>query len=113
MSKQVFWTICAVAFAVIGNSISAVWARRQDTFSPWFFAMVAVAPLVFVSFGLVTSRLGLAVGSGVIDSLLTLATILVGLLAFGEWSRVSPLQYAGMALALAGVSLMVFFPKGG
>ena len=69
--------------------------------------------MVFFSFGLVTSRLGVAVSSGIIDSLLTASTIAVGLILFQEWSKVSMLQYFGMVLALCGIFLMLFFPKSG
>lgn len=101
----------AVAVAVLANSLSLLWARGESRYSVWFFAMVAVSPFVFISFGLVGSRMGLAVGSAVLDSLLTLGTIAVGLVFFQEWRSVSAAQFAGMALALAGIFLMLFFPK--
>ena len=75
--------------------------------------MLLLSPLVFITFGLVTAKLGVAIGSGVIDSLLVLTTVAVGLIVFREWDKISALQYLGMALALAGVFLMLFFPKAG
>lgn len=107
------YILAAVFIAVLGNSVSAIWAKEADKFSLWLLAVLAISPFVFISFGLVTSRLGVAIGSGVIDSLLTLSTISVGLFLFQEWGKVSSLQFLGMALALSGVFLMLFFPKSG
>ena len=107
-----FSILGAVAIAATANSIAAVWARG-DRFSWWLVAVLLISPLVFISFGLVTSRIGLAVSSGVVDSLLTITTIAVGLLLFQEWNKISTIQYLGMALALTGVILMVFFRKEG
>lgn len=102
----------AVAIGVVANAVSAAWARGEDRYSVWFFAMLLVSPLVFISFGLVASKIGLAMGSGVIDSLLTLSTIFLGLIVYQEWRSLSPLQYLGMVLALAGVFLMLSSPTG-
>ena len=67
--------------------------------------------MVFITFGLVTSRVGVAVSSAVVDTLLTVSTVAVGLLLFREWNRLSAIQYVGMLLALMGVLLMVSFSK--
>ncbi len=103
--------IGAVAIAVLGNTLGTVWAKGDDRLSFWLLGVILVSPLVFITFGLVTSRLGLAVASAVIDTLLTVSTIAVGLVIFREWNKLSPLQYVGMILALAGVFLMVYFSQ--
>ncbi len=101
----------AVAIALLANAVSTIWARGADKLSIWLVLVVLVSPLVFLSFGLVTMRLGVTISSGTIDSLLTVTTIAMGLIIFQEWSKVSPLQYLGIGLALAGIFLMVYFPK--
>jgi hypothetical protein len=114
MKSAYTWLYIAVAVAtgVVANAVSAAWARGASRYSWQFFTMLLISPFVFISFGLVTARLGgLAIGSGVLDSLLTLGTIVVGLFLYQEWRAVSMVQYLGMALALAGVFLMLFFPK--
>lgn len=108
-----FYIIGAVAIALLGNSISAIWAKSDEKFSLWLLAILIIAPMVFILFGVVTSKIGLAISSGVIDSLLTVSSVLVGLIVFQEWQRVTVLQYLGMALALAGIFLMLFSPKAG
>jgi len=111
MSKLRIWlyVISAVTVAVTANSISAIWASKEDKFtSIWFLLLIIISPLVFITFGLVTSKLGLSISSATIDSLLTVATILVGLFIFREWNNVSLYQYIGIFLTVSGIVLMQF-----
>src|SRR3989344_7075312 len=104
MSKFYIWfyIIIAVAIALLANSTSAIWAGKENKFtSPWFLALLVISPFVFITFGLVTSKLGLAISSATIDSLLTASTILVGLFLFGELNSLSWYQYTGMFLAIS------------
>src|SRR3989344_9290231 len=111
MSKFQIWlyVISAVIVAVLANSVSAIWASKEDKFtSLWFLLVIIISPLVFITFGLVTSKLGLAVSSGTIDSLLTISTILVGLFIFHEWNNISLYQYIGIVFTVLGIILMQF-----
>ena len=108
--KNFFYIVVAVIVAVAANSISAVWAKQDNKFSIWLLAVILVSPLVFVTYGLVTSRIGVALASSVIDSLLVVGTIAVGLILFKEWDKILSLQYVGIVLALLGVSLILFSP---
>ncbi|OHA95642.1 MAG: hypothetical protein A3C62_01635 [Candidatus Zambryskibacteria bacterium RIFCSPHIGHO2_02_FULL_39_16] len=102
-----FFILSAVLVALSANSISAVWASKEEKFSTiWFLALLIVSPLVFITFGLVTSKLGLSMTSAIVDSLLTISTILVGLFIFGEWSNVSMYQLVGILLSISGIVLM-------
>lgn len=107
------YVVVAVLIALSANSLSAVWAKGDDKFSIWLLALLLISPLVFITFGLTTSKLGVAVSSGVVDSLLTASTIVVGLLIFQEWNRITTLQYLGIGMAFLGVCLMLFSPKVG
>lgn len=69
---------------------------------------MVISPVIFITFGMVSARIGLAVGSAVIDSALTISTIILGLILFGGWRDISVLQYGGMGLAVAGIILMQF-----
>lgn len=109
MNKLITWfyIIVAVLVAVSANSVSAIWASKENRFtSPWFLLLLLISPLVFITFGLVTSRLGLAVTSATVDILLTVTTILVGLFFFREVGNLSWYQFLGMAFALTGMILM-------
>lgn len=113
MQTILWWlaVVGAVALAALADSVSALWARGDNKLSVYLVLILLLGPMVFVSFGLVTTRVGLAMTSGVVNSLLVLTSISIGLFAFGEWSKVSTLQYVGMALAVVGIVLMLFFPK--
>lgn len=100
------YIIMAVFIAVAANSISTVWAAKADKFNIWLLFLIIISPFVFITFGLVTSRIGLALSSGTIDSLLTISTILVGLFIFKEWDSMSMYHYIGMSLTLAGIFMM-------
>ncbi|MFA5933704.1 MAG: hypothetical protein WC795_00560 [Candidatus Paceibacterota bacterium] len=104
-----FYIIAAVAIAVSANYISVIWANKENRFSsPWLLAVIFISPFVFITFGLVASKLGLAVSSATIDLLLTVSTVLVGLFVLGEWHSISLYQYFGIALAFGGIILMQF-----
>ncbi len=103
----------AVSVALLANFISTNWAKGDDKFTLWLVALLLISPIVFITFGLVTARLGLTVTSGTIDSLLTVSSILLGLIVFQEWQKVSALQCVGLGMALVGVYLMLFYPKTG
>lgn len=108
MSKFHIWIliIIAVVVALAANSIATIWAGKESKFTLWLLALILISPLVFVTFGLVTSKIGLFVSAGTIDSLLTISTILVGLFVFREWSTISTYQLIGVGFTVAGVVLM-------
>lgn len=110
MEKLQTWSYIGVAviLALVANSLSAVWAGKQDKMNLWLLAVVLISPFVFITFGLVTAKIGLTISSGTIDSLLTLSTIIVGLFLFNEWDNISVQQYIGMGFALTGIVLMQF-----
>lgn len=109
MSKIYVWIYITVAvlIALSANYISVIWASKENKFSsPWLLAVVVISPFVFITFGLVVSKLGVALTSGTVDSLLTVSTILVGLFIFHEWGNLSLYQYTGIVLAIGGIVLM-------
>ncbi len=109
--SPLIYIIGAVSIALFCNSISTIWAKGDSKLSLYLLILIFISPLVFITFGLVTERVGLALTSGVVDSLLTISSIAIGLFFFGEWNKVSGYQYLGIFLAIAGIFLMVFFPK--
>ncbi|TAL04093.1 MAG: hypothetical protein EPO08_02445 [Rhodospirillaceae bacterium] len=107
MPTNWLYIVAATGLALLGNAISLLWATDESKYSIWLLLTVLISPLVFLSFGLAASRSGLAVAAGTIDSLLTIGTIAVGLVLFREWNGLSPYQYLGLALAVAGIFLML------
>lgn len=112
--KNLWWIaaiVSSVSIAALTDSISVLWAKGEDKISIYLLFIFLLSPVVFISFGLVTTRSGLAIASGVVNSLLVISSISIGLFVFGEWSRLSVFQYIGMGLALVGIILMLFFSK--
>lgn len=100
-----------MAIALVANSISAIWASGESKLSLWLIALILISPLVFITFGLTTERIGVTVSSGTIDALLTIGTIAVGLIAFKEWDTLTAYQYAGIILTIVGIILLNFNTK--
>jgi multidrug transporter EmrE-like cation transporter len=96
----------AVSVALIANAVSMKWASDSHLLNRWFLPMMLISPLVFITFGLTASRMGLAVGSASIDSMLTVATVLFGLIFFREWKTLSSWQYLGIFFLLCGIALV-------
>ena len=102
------YVIAGVGIALFANYLAALWASKDNKFSLLLLAVLFVSPFVFISFGLVTAKIGVAIGSGTLDALLTISTIVLGLVVFHEWSKISYFQYGGLALVLAGIILLQF-----
>ena len=108
--KNLLYILIAVVVAVSANSISAIWAKQENKFSIWLLFVILISPLVFITYGLVTSKIGIALASSVVDALMIIGSIAVGLFIFHETNKIIGLQYVGMAFALLGVLLIIFSP---
>ncbi len=97
-----------IALALTANALSTLWALRNGQDLVLLAVVVVISPIIFLSFGMVSSRVGLAVGSAWIDAALTISSVLLGMILFGGWRDVSLVQYGGIGLALAGIILMQF-----
>lgn len=108
-----WWGLIVVATIpfVLGDTLSKIWAEGGPWAWPAFAAIVVIAPIGYMLFGWMAKRSGLALASGLINSLLVLGTMLVGLVIMREWNKVTPPQYVGMALAFAGIILMLLFEQ--
>ena len=103
--------IIAVAIAASADFVATIWANSQNKFSIYLGLIFVLGPLVFFSFGLVTTKTGLAMASGIVNSLLVLTSILIGLFYFGEWEKISSGQLIGIFFAFIGILLMLFTKK--
>lgn len=108
--KSLIWgglILGAVFLAVLSDTVATMWAKGDNKFSFYLPILFALGPLVFISFGLVTTKSGLAIASATVNSLLAISSILVGLIYFGEWEKISYLQLFGITLALLGIIFMI------
>ncbi len=103
-----FYIIAAVLVALVTNIVSTIWASKESKCSLWLLLLLVLSPFVFITFGLVTSKLGLAVTSATVDSLLTVSSILLGLVLFGGWNNLTIFQCVGIVFAILGIILMHF-----
>ncbi len=109
MEKIYIWglIIFAVGVAVAANTVSAIWAEQPNKIYTWWLPLIFVlSPVVFITFGLVVEKVGVSVGAATLDSALTLCTIFVGLVFFGEWASTSMYKYIGIATTIIGIALM-------
>lgn len=108
MSPLLLWSLIVtnLVLAVSANAISTQWAASGMRVSPQLVVLALISPAVFVTFGIVASRTGLAVGSAIIDSLLTVGSVLVGLIVFGEWRDLSLTKGAGLLMAIIGIAVL-------
>ena len=108
MDKFYIWSLVIgnVALALSANVVSTLWASKEDKFSILLLVVVVISPIVFLTFGVVSAKIGLAIGAATIDSLLTISSIIVGLFLFDGWRDTTLTQYTGLFLAVSGVALM-------
>ena len=102
------YIVGALAVALTTNSVSAIWAEHENKFTWWLAAVILLSPFVFITFGLVTAKVGVAVGAGTIDALLTLGTVTIGLLFFKDHKNLRPIHYWGLLSICIGIVLMQF-----
>lgn len=105
------YVLITVGIAVLANYVAATWGAKEDKWSLLLLALILISPLVFITFGLVSARIGVAIASGTIDSLLTVSTVLLGLVVFAEWNKISFYQYLGLLFVLVGIVLLQFTTK--
>lgn len=106
MRLTVLFIAINLALAIGANAAGTTWAQAGLRINGTFLVTLVLSPLVFLTFGFVASRMGLAPASATIDTLLTIGSVLVGLVWFGEWSQMTPRHLAGLGLAISGVVLL-------
>ena len=108
MSQLYIWALIAInlTLALGANALSTHWAATGMKVSLQLAALITISPAVFITFGMVASRTGLAVGSAIIDSLLTAGSVLIGLFLWDEWHDLSALKSLGLVLAVSGIAIL-------
>ena len=61
--KNLLYILVAVVVAVSANSVSAIWAKQESKLSLWLLVVILISPMVFITYGVVTSLVGLAIAS--------------------------------------------------
>lgn len=99
---------CAVISTLADTMATLYWESRRPLH---LFATLGLAPLVFVLFGYVGAKQGLATASGLTNSLIVAGPILVGLVLRREAQHLSSLQLVGLLLIFTGIGMVVLFGR--
>jgi multidrug transporter EmrE-like cation transporter len=103
-SVAIVWALllgCACLF-IVCDSFSAHWGKTGSTRS--LIAFVVLSPLSYFVFAFINKSIDLAVAGALVNTLIVVGAVLVGVVVFEE--ELSLLQYAGIGLALASVTLL-------
>ena len=101
--------IICVLLSTTVDALGTLWWKRQS----WMLAVVVIAlsPLVFFAFGYVGNRFGLSIASSLTNSLIVIGPILVGLVLFSEWKKMSAPIYIGLLLIVIGITVVALYKQ--
>ena len=98
--------LCAL-LSTLTDTLGTLWWEKKDL--SILLGTVLLSPLVFLSFGYVGRHFGLAMASSLTNTLIVVGPILVGLILRQEIRRLTMPQMIGMALLVAGITLLASF----
>lgn len=104
MQTVAIWalTLFSAGFFILCDSLSANWAKKTHL---WSLAIVVVlSPVAYLLFGLLASRVNLAVAGSLVNLMIMIGAVLVGIFYFKE--HVTSLQWAGIILGAVAVLLL-------
>ena len=97
-----FLTLASVGCFIVCDSLSTNWAK---TASGWSLATVVVlSPIAYLLFGLLASRVNLAVAGSLGNLLIMIGAVLVGFFYFKE--RITSLQWSGIGLGIVAILIL-------
>lgn len=97
---------CAV-LSTLTDALSTQFWKKPSW--PLGIAFVSLSPFVFLAFGYVGSKFGLSVASSLTNSLIVIGPIVVGLIVFGEWQKMTIPLYIGLGLIVAGIIIIAIY----
>lgn len=95
-------SIAVALLFVLANSLAMKSLESGREWVVWVSGSVGF--VAFIGFRYVCKQYGLAIASGIVDSSLTIITILVGIFFFQE--TLSVRQYLGLAMIVGGILLI-------
>jgi multidrug transporter EmrE-like cation transporter len=104
MPTTVVWilTLFSAGFFILCDSLSTNWAKTSSTSS--VATVVVLSPLAYLLFGLLASRVNLAIAGSLVNLMIMIGAVLVGVLYFKE--HVTMLQWIGIGLAGAAIVIL-------
>jgi multidrug transporter EmrE-like cation transporter len=104
MPNFVVWalTLFSAGFFILCDSLSANWAKTSSISS--VATVVVLSPLAYLLFGLLASRVNLAIAGALVNLMIMIGAVLVGLLYFKE--RVAMLQWVGISFGVVAIVIL-------
>jgi len=104
MPKFVVWalTLFSAGFFILCDSLSANWAKTSSISS--VATVVVLSPIAYILFGLLASRVNLAIAGSLVNLMIMIGAVLVGLFYFKE--RVTQFQWAGISLGVVAIVIL-------
>ena len=104
MPNVVVWalTLCSAGFFILCDSLSANWAKTSSISNA--ATVVVLSPLAYILFGLLASRVNLAIAGSLVNLMIMIGPVLVGLLYFK--GRVAMLQWVGIGLGMVSIVIL-------
>jgi drug/metabolite transporter (DMT)-like permease len=104
ISMIVVWglTLVSSGFFILCDSLSANWAKAGSRSS--LAVVVVLSPAAYLLFGLLASRVNLAVAGSLVNLMIMIGAVLVGMLYFKE--HVTAAQWFGIGLGVVAILIL-------
>ncbi len=104
MHTIVVWalTLCSAGFFILCDSLSANWAKKSHLSS--LLIVVVLSPVAYLLFGLLASRVNLAVAGSLVNLMIMVGAVLVGFFYFKE--QITGLQWTGIILGAVAILIL-------
>jgi drug/metabolite transporter (DMT)-like permease len=104
MQGIVVWalTLFSAGFFILCDSLSANWAKKSHISS--LAIVVVLSPIAYLLFGLLASRVNLAVAGSLVNLMIMVGAVLVGVFYFKE--HITGLQWAGIILGAVAILIL-------
>ena len=95
-------TLLSAGVFILCDSLSANWAKKSHLSS--LAVVVILSPIAYLLFGLLASRVNLAVAGSLVNLMIMIGAVLVGVFYFKE--HITCLQWAGIILAAVAILIL-------
>jgi multidrug transporter EmrE-like cation transporter len=103
-STAAIWllVLACTSLFIVCDGLSAHWGKTEHRAG--LIGFIALAPFSYGLFAVINRHVDLAIAGALVNTLIVVGTTLMGVLLFRE--ELSLLQYVGIALALASVTVL-------
>lgn len=103
-SLLVVWNLTVVSsgFFILCDSLSANWAKVGSRLS--LVIVLVLSPTAYLLFGLLASRVNLAIAGSLVNLMIMIGAVLVGIFYFKE--QVTLLQWIGIGLGIIAILIL-------